>query len=341
MLKIGIVGCGNIFTMHANAVNRLENAELVAVCDCKEERSKAMGEKYHARYYVDYKEMMKQEKLDIVHLCLPHYLHAAVGEYFAKEGVHILTEKPMDISVERAQMLVDSCKENNVRLGVIFQNRYRKTNRMLKEFLDKGTHGKVLGAKMSLSWLRTEAYYKSTGWKGFWATEGGGVIIDQAIHTLDYLNWVLGGDIEYIEASMGNRFHPNIEVEDFAEGYIRYREGFGLTFHACNYYSYDAPVELEIETEEAILRMVGSKLEITYRDGSIYTSDISIEDLALNGNLKKTYWGTTHITQISEFYEYVENKRTSFLVDGEEGMKIQKLVEGIYESAKKQSRIYL
>lgn len=340
MLKIGIIGCGNIFTMHANAVNRLENAKLVAVCDLKEERSIAMGEKYQARHYQSYEEMMEKEELDIVHLCLPHYLHSVVGEYFARNGVHVLTEKPMDVTVERAQSLMDTCSDNHVKLGVIFQNRYRKTNRMIKEFIDKGTMGKILGAKMSLSWLRTEAYYKSTGWKGSWETEGGGVIIDQAIHTLDFLNWVLGGNIEYIDASMGNRFHPEIEVEDHAEGYIRYKEGYALTFSAYNYYSYDAPVELEIETEMAILRMVGSKLEVIYRDGSIYTSDISIEDLALNGNIKKTYWGTTHITQIKEFYAYVQNKRSEFLVDGNEAMKTQILVNGIYESGRKNTRIY-
>ena len=128
MLKIGIIGCGRIMEMHGNAISRIKDVEVVAVCDIIEERALDASKKYGGVVYTDYKQMLDECELDIVHLCLPHYLHSIVGIIAAEKGIHVLTEKPLDISYERAKLLVNSCDINKVKLGVIFQNRYRDTN---------------------------------------------------------------------------------------------------------------------------------------------------------------------------------------------------------------------
>lgn len=340
-LKIGFIGCGRILEMHGNSVMRIRDAEVVAVCDSIESRALDASLKYGGKVYTDYELMLKNENLDIVHLCLPHYLHSEVGFVAAKHNIHVLTEKPLDVSVERAQSLIDACEDANVKLGVIFQNRYRKTNEKMREMIQSGDFGSILGARMFLSWQRTEEYYRQTPWKGFWSSEGGGVVIDQAIHTLDFINWVLGGDILSVDAFVANRHHPTIEVEDIAEGSITYREGYQFNFHAFNYYSYDAEVFAEVQTEKAVFRMIGSQLEIISNSGEIVRNDISMNDVLENQSLGKAYWGTTHHEQISEFYEYVEGDRDSIGVDGHEALKIQKLVEAIYISGKSSKPYYL
>lgn len=333
-LKVGFIGCGRIVEMHTNAVRRLPNVKVVAVCDIDAEKANSVAESFECTSYTDYETMLDNEELDIVHLCLPHYLHSIVGSYAANKKIHVLTEKPLDISVERAQMLIDDCDRNDVKLGVIFQNRYRTTNRQMYDMIQSGDFGKILGAKMYLSWERTEQYYIDTPWKGKWATEGGGVVIDQAIHTIDFINWVLGGDFTSVDAFIANRYHPSIEVEDIAEGSIQYRDGYRFSFHALNYYSYDAEVYAEVQTELATFKMTGSMLEIESVNGEIIRNDISTQEVLSNQVSDKVYWGTTHYDQILEFYDFVRGTRDSIGVDGREALKTQKLVEAIYQSGK-------
>lgn len=334
MLKIGIIGCGRIMEMHTNAISIIKDTEIVAVCDINLERAEAAGKEYGAKVYVDYKIMLEEMEMDIVHLCLPHYLHSIVGIEASRKGIHVLTEKPLDISYERAKLLVDECDKNKVKLGVIFQNRYRETNQQMFKMIQSGDFGKILGARMSLMWNRTEEYYQDTKWKGFWDKEGGGVLIDQAIHTLDFVNWILGGNVSSILASMANRYHPSIEVEDVAEGIIQYEEGYKFLFYASNYYSYDAEVLAEVQTEKATFQMIGSKLNIISNNGEIITKDIDVNEIQKHEHEEKKYWGTTHYDQILEFYDYVLNKRSNILVDGHEALKTQLLVENIYNAAK-------
>lgn len=332
--KAGIIGCGNIYEMHANALEKLEMVELVAVCDTKEERVKAASDKYQATPYLDYEEMFEKEELDVIHICLPHYLHEAATISAANHGIHVLTEKPMSVSVESAERMIEASKKANIELGIIFQNRYTNGAETLKELISTGALGKVLAGKCQVTWSRDDAYYSKSDWKGTWEKEGGGVIIDQAIHTLDLINWLLDQTPESIEATIRNRAHEKIEVEDFAEGVIKYKEGTIISFMANNYYSFDAPVEVEFHTEKAVVRITGARLQVDYFDErESLIADIPAEDYEKAGVASKTYWGTGHIIQIKEFYQHLLGEK-QFLVTGEEALKIQKIVAGIYQSAK-------
>ncbi|AJS59386.1 Gfo/Idh/MocA family protein [Paenibacillus sp. IHBB 10380] len=338
--KVGIIGCGNIFPMHASSIQLSDVAELVAVCDVKEERAKQAAEKYNCNFYTSYEEMIDQADLDVVHICTPHYLHSPMTLYAARKGKHILTEKPMSISTEDAKQMVDVCEENGVTLGVIFQNRYNPGSQLIKNAIEDGSLGQVLGAKCSVTWNRSDEYYSLSDWKGTWDMEGGGVLIDQAIHTMDLMRWFVGQEIEYVDAQIGNRAHEKIEVEDSVEGVMKFKNGIFGGFFAVNYYSYDAPVEIEVHCVKGIAKMVAERATIKYNDGTEITKDTNPNEVIDYGEGVKIYWGVSHMKQIREYYDTLETGKTPY-IDGKEALKTQEMIAGIYQSGKENRRVYL
>lgn len=339
MYRAGIVGCGNVFPMHAITINQLENVELVAVCDIKEDRAKKESKNFNCKYYLDYKEMVDEEDLDVVHICTPHHVHAPISIYASNAKKHVMTEKPISITMEDAKAMTEASKENQVLLGVIFQNRYNAGSKLIKETLDSGELGKIISGKLQVTWKRTDEYYSKSDWKGTWEKEGGGVVIDQAIHTMDLMRWFVGNEIDYVEASIANRTHDIIEVEDMAEGIIKYKNGVLTTFYTINYYSYDAPVEIELHCEKGIVKMIGDKAAIEFNDGKKIIADNNSNEVFDYGNGVKSYWGTSHVKQIEEFYQSLD-KGEQVVISGDEAIKTQEMICAIYESGKTKERIY-
>ncbi|GMQ57920.1 Gfo/Idh/MocA family oxidoreductase [Vallitalea sediminicola] len=337
MFRVGIVGCGNIFPMHAYPVNELSCTELVAVCDIKEDRAKAKAQELGCKYYTDYKEMIDKENLDVVHICTPHYMHPLIAIYAAEKKVSVLTEKPMSIKLEDAKKMIDTAKDNDVTLGVIFQNRYNKGSQLIKSTLESGELGKIISGKLSVTWDRSDEYYTNSDWKGTWDKEGGGVIIDQAIHTMDLMRWFMDSEIEYVDANISNRAHEIIEVEDSAEGVIKYKNGIFTGFYAINYYGYDAPVEIEIYCENGIASMVADKGIVKFKDGRTLTADSDPNEIFNYGNVK-SYWGVSHVKQIKNYYDSLTNG-TEPEITGEEAYKTQKMICAIYDGGKEKKRI--
>ena len=224
-LRIGIIGCGRISIRHFLSIKAIEEVELVACCDVKKERADEAAENYGIKAYYSYEEMMASEQLDAVHLCLPHYLHSKVAIYAMERGINVLTEKPMDVDYESAAKAVDVAKEKNLKFGVIFQCRYNNPAQLVKKAVTSGKLGKILSARSILTWNRSDDYYNSSDWKGTWDKEGGGVVIDQAIHSIDLVNWIVDSEIESVSCSMHNRGHKIVDVEDSAEGFITYKNG--------------------------------------------------------------------------------------------------------------------
>jgi UDP-N-acetyl-2-amino-2-deoxyglucuronate dehydrogenase len=332
--RVGIIGCGNIFPMHAVSVSKLQNAELAAVCDTKEERAREKAKEFNCEYYTDYKEMIDKGELDVIHICLPHYLHAPVAIYAANAGKHILTEKPMSIGLKDAEAMVEAADSNKVTLGVIFQNRYNPGSKLIKETLESGKLGRILSGKLSVTWNRSDEYYSKSDWKGTWDKEGGGVVIDQSIHTLDLMRWFVNDEIEYIDANISNRTHKLIDVEDCAEGIIKYKSGVITGFYTINYYTCDAPVEIELHCEKGIARMIADKGIIKFNDGREISADVDPKEFITFGNGVKSYWGTSHLKQIADFYKALE-EGVQPEITGAEALKTQRMICGIYECGKR------
>jgi len=332
MFRVGIIGCGNVSPMHIYPVNALESCDLIAVCDDKEDRAKARAEELGCKYYTDYKEMIDKENLDVVHLCTPHYLHPPMAIYALENGCHVLTEKPMATNFEDSEAMVKAAEKSGKTLGVIFQNRYNPGSVLAKKIMDSGDLGKVQGAKLNVTWMRTDEYYSKSDWKGTWDKEGGGVMIDQAIHTFDLLRWLLDAKVEYVSCHYANRTHETIDVEDVADGVIKFDNGVLASFYTINYYSEDSDVELEIHCENGHINIKADTCVINMKDGRKYVADKHPDEKFPYGDVKG-YWGVSHIKQIDAFYQSLAKGEQPFIT-GHDALETMRLIFGLYDSGK-------
>ncbi len=335
--RSAIIGCGNIFPMHAVSVTRCENAELVAVCDVKKDRADAKANEFGCKAYYDYIEMLEKEDIDVVHICLPHYLHPIVTIECLKRGKHVLTEKPMSIELADSRAMIDTAKECGVVLGCIFQNRYNAGTVMTKKLLEEGVLGEIKSAKCFVTWDRSDTYYGNSDWKGTWDKEGGGVIIDQAIHTLDMMRYIINRPIESVDATIANRGHAKIDVEDTAEGVIRFDNGLLANFHAINYYGYDAEVYIEFFCTNGVAKLTADRADIRLNDGREFHAVPPNIDFGY-GNVK-SYWGVNHCNQIKNFYECLDSGEEMF-IPVESAYDTMEMICAIYQSGKEKRRIF-
>ena len=300
MLQIGIVGCGGIAQVHAASLDKLPQLHLAACADIRPERAQAMAEKYGCHAYASMEEMLDHEKLDAVHLCTPHYLHTPMAEEAARRGLPIFSEKPPVISREQWAALEKVAQK--VPLGICFQNRYNPNVREAQKILASGEYGALVGGRAFVTWHREAPYYLESGWRGTWATEGGGVLINQSIHTLDLLVRLMGSP-EKVEARMSNHHLADvIEVEDTLEAYL-ILGGKPALFYASTAYTQDAPVMIELHLEKATLRLEEDALFIRTPEGTQRRTFQGPETLG------KGYWGNGHITCIADFYDSLATGR--------------------------------
>ena len=292
MYRVGLIGCGGISQVHAQVLNELENTELTACADLIPERAA----RYGTAAYTDWVEMLDREKPDAVHLCTPHHLHPVMAAEAARRGIAVFTEKPPAIDPAGWREVCEAAEK--VPVGVCFQNRYNPQIRSCAQMLSQGIYGKLLGIRAFVTWHRTAEYYAAADWKGRWATEGGGALINQAIHTLDLVLCFLGAPDQAEAAMTDHHLKGAIEVEDTAEIYLRKGDVPALIY-ASTAYSQDAPVMIELHLEKAVLRLEGDGITV-FRDGK--KEEISCEtDPALG----RSYWGAGHRACIADFYRCV------------------------------------
>ena len=327
-LRVGIIGCGRISVMHLVPANYLDEAELVCCCDIKEDRANAAAERFGIKAYTDYNEMMEKENLDAVHICLPHYLHTKVACDAFRHGVNVISEKPMDVDYKSAENAVKVAKECGKLYGVIFQCRYNNAPRLVRERILSGKLGKVISARSTLTWTRSDDYYSKSDWKGTWDKEGGGVIIDQAIHSMDLVNWMIGDEVESISVGMENRGHKKVFVEDSAEGLIKYKGGAVYGFWCMNNYGCDEPIEIRLLCENGKVTLTYDDAYITYNDGT--KEEIHPDPVKHDYGGGKDYWGSMHIVQIKQFYRACLGLE-ELEISGEVALPMHKLICDIYD----------
>ncbi len=326
--KVGVIGCGRISVMHLVSIASLESTELVACCDKVKEKAEEAAKEYGGRAYTSYEEMFEKEELDAVHICLPHHLHCEVAIYAFERGVHVLTEKPMDIDLESAELAVKRAKECGVQFGVIFQCRYNNSAKLVKDAVSSGRLGKVISARSTLTWSRPDDYYSESDWKGTWDKEGGGVVIDQAIHSLDLVRWVVDGEVESISCTMANRGHDTVEVEDSAEGLITFTNGVKYGFYCMNNYGCDEPIEIRLFCENGKAIFGYDDAYITYNDGTCEEAHPDFVHLSYGGG--KDYWGLHHVRQIRQFYDALLGLEP-LEISGEEALKTHRMIMKVYK----------
>jgi len=328
ILKAGVIGCGAISKNHLKALAVLENAECAAVCDTVEEKRNAARDTYGIKKtYADYREMLKDPEIDVIHICTPHYLHAEMAVESLRAGKHVLCEKPEAVTLTDAEKMIRTAEETGKTLGICFQNRYNEASVEMKRIMDQKELGKFLGAKGQVTWNREAPYYENSPWRGRWKTEGGSALINQSIHTLDLMLW-LSVRAEKVSAGIATRkLKGIIETEDTADLMLTGPDGEHMLFYASNCYVKNAPVEVEIICEEGSMKLTGTVLSVT-KNGKTETKDYS------SGNVYgKDYWGSGHGFLISDFYDCVRTGR-KFPIGGTEASHAVSVLEAAYRSAK-------
>ncbi len=210
--NFGIIGAGLIADFHARAIADIENAKLVGFCDIVSERAKKLAEKFDARVFKDYEEMVNSDQIDIVTVATPSGLHMEPTIAAAKAGKHVICEKPLDITLERIDAMVEAHQKSGTLLGSIFQSRFNDAVTPLREAINSGRFGVITYAGAYVPWWRSDQYYEGS-WHGTWKLDGGGALMNQSIHMIDMLCYLMG-PVESVQAFVGTLGHPQIETED-------------------------------------------------------------------------------------------------------------------------------
>ena len=207
----GLGGCGVIAPTHAEAISRIENAQLLGVCDLNEDAAKACAAEHGAEAYTDLAEMLAREDLDVVNILTPSGLHARLGVQCADAGKHVICTKPIDITLENIDALIEAGDRNGVKIAATHQNRSYPVYEKVRRYIDEGRLGKLLYGNAFVPWFRSDEYY-AKGWQGTKALDGGGALINQSIHYIDLLVWFMG-KVERIYGFADALLH-DIETED-------------------------------------------------------------------------------------------------------------------------------
>lgn len=326
MKRAAVIGLGDISGTHISAIRNNPNIMLAAVCDTDEAKRAEAPE--GAAFYTDYGEMLERERLDVVHICLPHYLHVPVSEAAAEKGVHVFCEKPMALNSREAEQFAAFEEAHpDIHMGICLQNRYNNSVEVLKSLIDSGKYGRVTGTRGLVAWCRPREYYEKKPWRGRWATAGGGCLINQAVHTLDLL-YFLGGPVASVKASVSRMLDYDIEVEDTVTARLDYAGGACGLFMATNANYRNESVQIRVQLEKGEFIIMDNTLFQLKEDGG---REKLAEDKRLPG--AKFYYGSSHEKLIAGFYEALETGSSDYLHVRDALMSIR-LIDAIQESGR-------
>lgn len=337
---IGIIGGGNISDTHARAAKEIDGVEVAAIYGANREKSARLAETYGAKVFHDLTAFLAHRPMQVVLIGSPSGLHAEQGMAAARCGLHVLTEKPIDITTERADALIDECARAQVKLGVFFQDRVAPGIRRLKELVDRGTLGKPILVSGRVKWYRPPEYYGGSRWRGTLALDGGGALINQGVHTVDLLLWLMG-DVQRVYAKTKTALHQ-IESEDTVVAALEFRNGAIGTLEAATsvYPGYNRRVELTGSEGTIILeqdRIIGADLRTVAQTSVCDPIVEAIEPIKETSNPQATSPvvsdASGHRKILEDFLQAIETDSTP-LCDGREGRRSVELVQAIYESSR-------
>ena len=339
-MRIGIIGGGNISDTHARAAAAIPGVELAAFQGANRERAARMAERYGAPVYDTVEQLLEHTPLDIVAIGSPSGLHAQQGIAAAQRGLHVLVEKPIDITTERADALIRACDDAGVKLGIFFQDRLRPAVAEIKRLLDSGELGRPVMISGRVKWYRPPEYYSGSKWRGTWALDGGGALMNQAIHTVDLVQWLFG-PVARVSASVATRIHT-IEVEDTAAAVLEFASGAVGTIEAATSLFPGYPRRLEV---------TGSKGTVVLEDDRLVAVDLQSPGSAAvasppaaappeNASSPVVSDATAHQRVLEDFIRSIRDGSTP-ACDGRAGRESVALVEAIYAAARSRGAVSL
>ena len=330
--RIGISGAGTIGEVHAGALAGLVNATLVAVAEPREEAGRTFVAKHGGTHYASYPEMLAEADIDVVIVATPSGLHPDQVVLAAEHGKHVITEKPMAITAEGLDRMIQATDDAGVKLAVIFQNRLSKDMLTVKRALEHGVFGKPILANYAMYWHRDQSYYDANGgWRGTWALDGGGALMNQAIHLVDQLQWLMGG-VQEIKAFTSTLNHT-IETEDTAAVSFVFGNGALGSITATTCANKDYPFRLEIIGTEGRATLEQNALTLWEADAAAEDIELTAEDHHLvDGWAPNEQWGLSHRRQLRLIFDQIERGDQPY-VSGHEARAAVDVILGIYAQA--------
>ena len=335
----GIIGCGVIAPTHVKGIKACDEAELVACCDIDEEKGKAFAEESGgAQFYRDYAEILAADDVDVACICTPSGLHADCVIAAAKAGKHAFCEKPLDIDRGRMTAMIAACREAGVKLGCVFQSRTSPDMIKARKTIMAGELGPMVLGDALLKNYRSQAYYNSAGWRGTWALDGGGALMNQGVHGIDLLLWLMNDDVESVFARCDHLVR-DIEVEDTCVAALKFKGGaFGTIIGttSCN------PGEArrcELHGKHGTICVNGTKLSrwaVTSEDDGRATEVEPPEEIDGSGGTvgdNKAVTAEGHVFLIDDMVKAIKEDRDPYII-GESARKAVDLILAIYESSR-------
>ena len=334
-IKYAVVGLG-VGRSHCDAAHKSKNAELFAVCDVLESKLESAKAKFpHILTYTSFEEMLKNPDIDIVSICVPSGMHADLAVQALEAGKHVLIEKPIDITPAKAMPIEEARKKTGLKAGVIHQNRFNAVMKPFKEAVDSGKLGKLFLGTFAVKWFRDQKYYDNGGWRGTWDMDGGGSLMNQAVHTVDLMQWLMG-DVHSVTSSMGIYNHQ-IETEDLTVSLVKFKSGAVATFTSstcCHpgvstdiqVYGTKGSVEIDSDTLK-LWEIIGgdafekSEMLETYGKGN--SAAVALDPTLVLG----------HAVQVEDIISAVLEDREP-LVMPLEAIKSVSIINAVYESAR-------
>jgi len=348
IFNISIAGCSKVAHLHAKAIHGIPNAHLTGVWSRTNQTAKDFAATYNTLAYSDISKMVSDNHVDLVLVCTAHPFHMQPALEAAKAGANVLIEKPMASVLQDCDNIIDICKKNSVKLGVISQRRWYEPVRRVKDAIDMGKIGRPLLATITMFGWRDKEYYDSGEWRGSWKTEGGGVLVNQSPHQLDILLWYMG-EVDEVYGIWRNFNHPYIEVEDTAVAIVKFKSGAIGNIIVSNSQKPGLYGKVQIHGENGAsvgVQTDGGAMFIAGRSG---VAEPPVNDLwTIPGeeeHLKEWIAQDTEIFnncdptvcyiqyQIEDFLKAIENK-TDPLVTGEDGRRTVELFTAIYRSSR-------
>ena len=336
-IKFAIIGCGRISVNHIDAITKAPHAVLTACCDLIEEKAQQVAEQTGCRWYTDIDTMLDNETVDVCCILTPSGMHCEHVCKVAERKINALCEKPLEVTEEKMLKMIRCCHENNVKLGCIFQRRTFEAAIKTKEAIEKGYLGRITLADAYLKYYRDQAYYDSGEWRATWELDGGGALMNQGVHGIDMINWMMGG-IKSVNADC-QRLAWDIEVEDTAVIRVKYNNGaIGVIEGATTAYP----------GLDTIFSIHGTKGSVQFGDEGFYywkLEDKSIPMPDVSGSMggKNCQYSTTnygHTYQVEDMAMAILEDRDP-MITGEDAMKSVMIILSIYKSSKEQKEINL
>ena len=343
--KFGIVGCGLIGDFHAKAIRSLPNAELVACYDVRRESVKRMSEAMGCKGYTSLARFLKHPGLEVVNVCTPSGAHAKAAVPAAAAGKHVVVEKPIDVTLRKVDKVIEAVREAGVKLCAIFPSRFSEANILLKRAVDAGRFGRLTLGDAYVKWWRSQEYYDTGGWKGTKKLDGGGALMNQSIHAVDALLWIMG-PARSVQAQCATLAHERIDVEDTAVAAVEFASGALGTIVGASSAWPGTHKRIEISGDRGTA--VVDEEDIARWE----FADALPEDAEIKARFEAKRSGIgavadpaditfkNHALQIADFLEAVETDREP-AVNGPEGRKAVELILAIYKSAAKGRRVTL